>query len=91
MQTLHQNVRGLGPAIAFQRTPCLGLSPFGQVCPGAETAATAGQHHHAYRGVSVAVIEQRMEFLQTGDVQRVALLRTIERDPGNAGFDFAQQ
>ncbi|MOA11355.1 hypothetical protein D3C78_1312900 [compost metagenome] len=87
---MHQRVSGLGPAIAFQRATGLGFSPFGQIRPGTEATPAAGQHHHAHGGVGVAVIEQGVELLQAGDVQRVALVRAVESDPGNAGFDFAQ-
>ncbi|MNP27891.1 hypothetical protein D3C76_1208230 [compost metagenome] len=91
MQTGHQGVGGFGPAVGFQLATGFGLGPFGEVGAGAEAAASAGQHHHAHGRVGVMGLEQGMQVFQAGDVQRVALIRTVEGDPGNAGFDLAEQ
>ncbi|MNH20180.1 hypothetical protein D3C79_799390 [compost metagenome] len=91
VQAQHQGVGGFGPAVAFQGALGLGRGPFGQVGTGAEAAPAAGQHHHAHGRVAVAGFQQGVQLLEGGDVQRVALLGAVEGDPGNAGFDLAQQ
>ncbi|MNP24599.1 hypothetical protein D3C76_1173700 [compost metagenome] len=89
MQATHQGVSGFRPAIGLQLAAGFRLGPFGEIGAGAEAAAAAGQHHHAHGGIAVAGIELGMQGFQGGDVQRVALLRAVQADPGDAAFDPA--
>ncbi|MNR41028.1 hypothetical protein D3C85_1593670 [compost metagenome] len=82
---------GFGPAVGFQRAPGFGIGPFIEVGAGAETAATAGKHHHAHRWIGVETVEQGVQVFQRRNVQRIALGSAIEGDPGNACFDLAEQ
>ncbi|MOA16358.1 hypothetical protein D3C78_1365700 [compost metagenome] len=91
MQAGHQGVGGFGPAVGFQLATGFGLGPFGEVGAGTEAAALADQHHHAHGRVGFMGVQQRMQGFQGGNVQRVALLRAVQGDPGDAGFDLAVQ
>ncbi|MDT4864575.1 hypothetical protein FQZ97_993400 [compost metagenome] len=82
---------GFGPAVAFQLAPGLGFGPLGEVGTGAEAAATAGQHDDAHGRVGLIGVEQGMQGFQGGDVQRIALFRAVQGDPGDTGFDLAEQ
>jgi len=91
VQAGHQGVGGFSPAVGFQCTTGFGFGPFRQVGAGAETATAAGQYHHTHRGIGIEGVEQGVQVFQGRNVQRIALGRAIEGDPGNAGFDLTEQ
>ncbi|MNR40826.1 hypothetical protein D3C85_1591530 [compost metagenome] len=90
MQTSHQSMGGLGPAVAFQIAARLGRGPLGQIGAGAEAPAAAGQHQHAHSAIGAELIKQRMQGLERGNVQRIALIGAIQGDPGDAAFHPGQ-
>lgn len=87
VQAPHQGVGGLGPAIAFQLATGFNRRPFGEIGPGAEAASAAAEDHGAHCRVALAGIESDVQGLQGGDIQCIALLRTIQDEPGDPGFD----
>ncbi|MNN42773.1 hypothetical protein D3C81_1569790 [compost metagenome] len=91
VQAGHQGVGGFGPAVSFQGATGFGFGPLGKVRTGAEAAATAGQHQHTHGWVGVVLLKQGVQGFERRNIQRVALLRTVEGDPGDTGFDLALQ
>lgn len=91
VQAGHQGVGGFGPAVGFQLAARFGLGPFGEVGAGAEAAALAGQHDDAHGRVDGVGVEQRVQVLQRGNVQRVALFGAVQGDPGDAVLDPAER
>ncbi|MNR39948.1 hypothetical protein D3C85_1581950 [compost metagenome] len=91
MQAGHQGVGGFGPAVSFQLTPSLGFGPLGEVRAGTEAAPLTTQDDHAHSSIRLVGIEQFEQTFQGGDVQRIALLGTVQGDAGDAVIDLAEQ
>ena len=58
---------------------------------GAEGRAIAGDHHHLYRGIAGYRLQRVGHGIHQGQGQRVARLRPVQGQRGDAGAVAAQQ